>query len=155
MAFLQERDRQYVQTFFQERLERPVKMLAFGKRPSRIEIPGVRRNPLAEQTLQLVEEVGGLSDLIEVTTAYLGENDDLFDQWNVPKDRVPAIILTPEDGTDRGVWFFGAPSGYEFRTLLEDLADVSRGTTSLSDETRARLQELASPVHIQVFVTPT
>lgn len=155
MAFLQERDRQYVETFLKERMERPVKILAFGQRPTKLEIPGVRRNPLAEQSLELMAEVGQLSDLIDVTIAYAGEHDDLFEQWKVPKDRIPAIVLTPEDGQDRGVWFFGAPSGYEFRTLMEDLVDVSRGTTSLSDETRAALQELTSPVHIQVFVTPT
>ncbi|BAS25992.1 hypothetical protein [Limnochorda pilosa] len=155
MALLQERDRQYVQTFFKERLERPVKMLAFGQRPTKLEVPGVRRNPLMEQTLELVEEVGQLSDLLETTVAYAGENEDLFDQWNVPKDRLPALVLLPEDGVDRGVWFFGAPAGYEFRTLMEDLADLSSGATSLSQESRSKLQALADPVYIQVFVTPT
>ncbi|HEY8531034.1 MAG TPA: thioredoxin family protein [Limnochorda sp.] len=155
MAFLHERERQYVATFLKERLERPVKIVAFGRRPTRLEIPGVRRNPLAEQTLELMAELGRLSDLIDVTIAYVGEHEDLFQRWNVPKDRLPAIVLTPEDGRDRGVWFFGAPAGYEFRTLMEDLVDVSRGTTSLSDETRAALRGLSRPVHIQVFVTPT
>lgn len=155
MAILQERERRYVESFFKERLERPVKIFAFGRKPTRLEIPGVRRNPLAEQTLELMAEVGQLSDLIEVTIAYVGEDDHLFDQWQVSQDRLPAIALTGEDGRDRGVWFFGAPSGYEFRTFMEDVVDLSRGKTHLSDETRAALQELTQPVHIQVFVTPT
>src|SRR5690606_40436037 len=67
-----------------------------------LEIPGVRRNPLAEQTLELMAEVGQLSDLIEVTIAYVGEDDHLFDQWQVSQDRLPAIALTGEDGRDRG-----------------------------------------------------
>jgi thiol-disulfide isomerase/thioredoxin len=53
------------------------------------------------------------------------------------------------------VRFFGLPSGYEFATILEDIADVSRRRTRLSDATRERLAGLTEPLHVQVFVTPT
>ena len=51
--------------------------------------------------------------------------------------------------------FFGLPSGYEFATLLEDLVDVSRRRTRLSEATREALERLPEPLHLQVFVTPT
>jgi thiol-disulfide isomerase/thioredoxin len=39
--------------------------------------------------------------------------------------------------------------------LLEDLSAVSRGTTTLKQESRTKLASLTKPVHVQVFVTPT
>jgi glutaredoxin-like protein len=51
--------------------------------------------------------------------------------------------------------YLGIPAGLEFGTLLEDLAAVSRGTTTLKQESRTKLASLTKPVHVQVFVTPT
>jgi len=56
---------------------------------------------------------------------------------------------------DYGIRMYGLPSGYEFGTLVEAILDVSRGDSGLSDETRAGLKDLARPVHVQVFSTPT
>ena len=62
----------------------------------------------------------------------------------------------PERPSGAGlVRFFGLPSGYEFTTLIEDLVDLSKGSTRLSDATRQAVAELPAPVHLQVFVTPT
>ena len=51
--------------------------------------------------------------------------------------------------------FFGIPAGYEFSTLVEDILDLSKGTTALSEKTRTALEEVDQDLHIQVFVTPT
>jgi len=53
------------------------------------------------------------------------------------------------------VRYFGIPAGYEFSTLVEDLIDVSKGTTRLSEKTREILATVDQDLHIQVFVTPT
>jgi glutaredoxin-like protein len=67
--------------------------------------------------------------------------------------RVPTLVLR---GAARGVVrYVGIPAGLEFATLLDDLAAVSRGTTTLGDDSRTKLATLAGPVHVQVFVTPT
>ena len=47
------------------------------------------------------------------------------------------------------------PAGYEFSSLIEGLRMVSAGDPPLSDATRAALASLTSPVHLQVFVTPS
>ena len=66
---------------------------------------------------------------------------------------IPAFVL---QGQNKGqVRFFGIPAGYEFATLVEDLLNVSRGTTSLSEKTRDAFKEVNQNLHIQVFVTPT
>lgn len=67
--------------------------------------------------------------------------------------RVPTLVLR---GAAHGILrYLGIPAGLEFGTLLEDLAAVSRGTTSLTTESRTKLATLTKPVHVQVFVTPT
>jgi glutaredoxin-like protein len=70
-----------------------------------------------------------------------------------PIVKVPTLVLR---GAARGVVrYLGIPAGLEFRTLLEDLSAVSRGTTTLGNDSRAKLATLSKPVHVQVFVTPT
>ena len=59
-----------------------------------------------------------------------------------------------EDGGERAR-FFGAPAGYEFTTLLEDILEVGGGGSQLSEENRTAVAGLEGDVHIQVFVTPT
>ena len=59
-------------------------------------------------------------------------------------------------GTFTGIRYLGFPGGQEFTTFLEDLVDVSSGqAVSLSSDTRAWLESLSTPVHLEVFVTPT
>jgi hypothetical protein len=58
-------------------------------------------------------------------------------------------------GGGANVRFLGLPGGYEFSTLLADVVDVSKGRTDLSAEALALVRAIDTPVHIQVFVTPT
>jgi glutaredoxin-like protein len=53
------------------------------------------------------------------------------------------------------VRFFGIPGGYEFASFLESLKDGATGHAGIAPETREKLALVSSPVHIQVFVTPS
>jgi thiol-disulfide isomerase/thioredoxin len=68
----------------------------------------------------------------------------------------PDLPLTAADApeTDANVRFIGTPSGFEFSTLIADIVDVSRGQLPLSEETVEAIRAIATPVHLQVFVTP-
>ena len=68
-------------------------------------------------------------------------------------ERIPAIVLGNE-GNAR-LKFYGIPMGYEFATILEDIKTLSRGVSPLTMDTRKKLRKVNSPVHIQVFVTPS
>ena len=92
------------------------------------------------QAGEILGEVAGLSDLLTVAS-------------EERRGPLPEIWL---EGRARGeVRFVGLPSGYEFPALVDSIVDVSRGETSLSVETLARLGGLRDRVHIQVFTTPT
>ena len=72
-------------------------------------------------------------------------------------DKIPATVILEggEFGKDFGIRYYGIPSGYEFSSLIQDVMMVSGGDPQLSAEMVDWLAELKTPVHLQVFVTPT
>ncbi len=105
------------------------------------------------ETGQLLEEVAELSDKLELEKYNFTTDKEMVEKYNI--DKIPATVMVGEDGVDHGIRFYGIPSGYEFATLLEDILMLSEGDSGLADDTRAYLKTLDSPVHFQVFVTPT
>ena len=103
------------------------------------------------ETQQLVEEVAALSDQLTAEIHNFVVDKDKADELGV--DKIPAIAVIGAE--DYGVRLYGIPSGYEFAALLHAIRMVAAGNPELSDETMAALADLADPVHIQVFVTPT
>ncbi len=73
-------------------------------------------------------------------------------------ERGPALAVTPDAALrpDNGIRFHGFPGGYEFDSVLDAIARTARGEHGLSAEMASYLLELgATPVHLEVFVTPT
>ena len=103
------------------------------------------------ETRQLVEEMAQLSDQLTAEVY-----DFVADQEKVRElgiDKIPAIAVVGQE--DYGVRLYGIPSGYEFASLLHAIQAVAAGKPELSEETMQVLADLTTPVHIQVFVTPT
>jgi glutaredoxin-like protein len=68
-------------------------------------------------------------------------------------DRVPAIIISAP-GFDR-IRYYGAPLGNELPTLVHGVRMAATGKTDLSEQSRAQLRALETPVTLHVFFTPT
>ncbi|HLN45984.1 MAG: protein disulfide oxidoreductase [Chloroflexota bacterium] len=102
-------------------------------------------------TRQLVQEIASLNDKITVEVFDFVANADRAREYKVEK--IPALAIIGKK--DYGVRMYGIPYGYELQTLIGGIVNVSRGTTDLSDKTKAILADVKSPVHIQVFVTLT
>jgi alkyl hydroperoxide reductase subunit AhpF len=151
MALISERDRDTIRKHFEDELVGDIRITMFTEHSSPIIIPGREQCETCEQTRELLEEVAALSDRVELTVYELDKEPDKAAELGI--DRVPSFVVT---GAAKGrVRYFGIPSGYEFSALIEDLIDVSRGVTDLSDETRAFLGSLTEDVNIKVFTTPT
>ncbi len=103
------------------------------------------------ETQQLVEEVAELSD--QLTAEVYDFVADAGKAEELGVDKIPAIAVVGEE--DRGVRFYGIPSGYEFASLMSAIRTAAAGEAELSEETIATLADVSEPVHIQVFVTPT
>lgn len=151
MKFINDRDEQYLREQFEKELEQNVNIVFFTQSPSKIKVPEAIECQYCEETGQLLAEVVNLSDKIKLETHDIRVEPDSLKNLGV--DLIPAVVLTADSAAR--VRYFGIPSGYEFMSLIEDLIDISRGTTDLSDKTRERLKALNKNVHIQVFVTPT
>ncbi len=144
MSLLSDEDRRALVEMFQS-IDRPVRLLlAVGD-----------ECPTCSDTREIVEEVGSLSDIIEVEIVDLSDAGGRA--LSVGLDRAPglAVLGDAEHGGDFGIRYFGIPSGYEFSSLIQDIIMVGTGEFGLTEATRNALDDLEGPVHIQVFVTPT
>ena len=104
-----------------------------------------------EPTEQILDELGELSEKITVEEHNFPLEGALASDYGI--DRVPAIAVL--GAQDYGIRFLGIPSGYEFMSLLDAIQVVSAGDSGLRAESRELLAGLASPLTLQVFVTPT
>ena len=151
MRFIPEAEAEALGTHFEKMLEGPVTLDLFVEPTSPIVVPGRPECELCEETRALLEDVASLSNQITLTVHDARVETDVAREMGV--SRVPTLVVR---GAARGaVRYLGIPAGLEFGTLLEDLAAVSRGTTTLTTESRTKLATLTKPVHVQVFVTPT
>jgi glutaredoxin-like protein len=150
MANISPEDRQTLQTLFAQELRDDVNITYFTQRESVLIIPGQECSSCKE-TRELLEELTETSDKLHLTIKDFLRDEQEAEDLGIT--RIPAFIL---QGHAKGaVRYFGIPAGYEFSTLVEDLIDVSKGTTRLSEKTRERLAMVDQDLHIQVFVTLT
>ncbi len=146
MAIIPANIQDQVREVFQA-LAGPVKILMFTAAESECS--------QCQDARQLVEEVAGLSERIELQAYDLAKDADVAAQYQIEKAPAVAVLTGGSQPQDHGIRLYGIPSGYEFSSLIEDILLVSRGSTDLSAQTLAELAKLENPVHIQVFVTPT
>jgi glutaredoxin-like protein len=104
-----------------------------------------------KEARELVVELGTLSPKIKTKVYDFVKNGDEDIKYNIK--RIPAIAIVGKE--DYGIRYYGMPAVYEFLVLVEDILDVSRGTTLLSDILKKKLSEIKKSVHIQIFVSPT
>jgi len=142
MSLLAEKDVKYLEELFGKELENKVKLIFFHEDDCEYcELEG-----------QLLDEVQALSDKILVERYH--KDSEKGREYNI--EFAPALIITLEDGKDRGVRFYGVPSGHEFGTLIQDIVLFGKNAKpQLSQETIDKLNQLDKPVKISVFVTPT
>ncbi len=141
MAILQEKDKIEVQKRLQD-LPNPVKIINFTQE---LECDYCR------ETRQLLDEISQLSDKITLEVYNFVNDKEMVEKYNI--DKIPATVIMGDK--DYGIRFYGIPSGYEFSTLIEDIIMVSHRDSGLSPKTREKLATITTPVHFQVFVTPT
>jgi alkyl hydroperoxide reductase subunit AhpF len=109
-------------------------------------------DPESAQVKRIVEELATLDARLSAESYNFVLDKEKAEALGIA--RIPAVAILGEQ-KDYGLRFYGLPSGYAFGTLVDAVLDVSRADSGLTPETRAALAELARPVHLQVFSTPT
>jgi alkyl hydroperoxide reductase subunit AhpF len=143
MAILNDRDRLAV-TEELRKLAGPVKLVVFVEQLG----PGAE---YSVETERLVREVAECSDQVTVEVYNLHIDRDRAAAYGI--ERTPAIVI--EGARDYGIRFFGIPAGYEFTNLIDGMQVAASGEPRLSPETLERLRGVTTPIHLQVFTTPT
>lgn len=141
MPLLNDSVRAQVEKRFKE-LKDPVKIINFTQE---IECQ------FCAETRSLMKEISGLSDKLTFEVYNFVTDKEKAKQFNI--DKIPATVIMGEK--DYGIRFYGIPSGYEFVTVLESIAMVSKRESGLAAETKKKLAALTQPLHLQVFITPT
>ncbi len=141
MAFIQESDKAVIKERLSE-MRAPVTLRYFTQE---IECEFCR------ETHELLQELAALDDKIKLEVFDFTKNADEAGKFKIEK--IPATVVM--NSADYGIRFYGLPAGYEFSSLLEAMVMVSQGESGLSQESKDFLKQLKSPVHLQVFVTPT
>jgi len=126
-----------------QKLTNPVRLAVFSQ---------ALADPESEQVRRLVEEVAALDPKITAESYNFVLDTAKVEELKI--QRIPAIAVLGAE-KDHGIRMYGLPSGYEFGSLVDAILDVSSGESGLSEATRTALADLASPVHLQVFSTPT
>jgi alkyl hydroperoxide reductase subunit AhpF len=124
-------------------LVNPVRLVVFSQ---------ALAEPVSEEVRRLVEELAALDGRLSAESRNFVLDQERARELGV--ERIPAIAVLGET-EDYGVRLYGLPTGYEFGSLVESILDVSRGSSGLSDETRAGLAPLDRDVRLRVFSTPT
>jgi glutaredoxin-like protein len=102
-------------------------------------------------TRRALQQIAADGDDVTLETLNLVLDKEKAAEYGV--DRVPAVIIDAP-GRNR-IRFYGAPLGNELSNLLDAIEMSATGETRLSEQSRAQLKTLTSPVHLQVFFTPS
>lgn len=127
----------------------PVKLVVFSQ---------TLQHPESEEVRRLVEELCELDERLTLESKNFVIDQDAARALRIHHVPGMAILRTGTEGgadVDYGVRFFGLPMQYDFGVLIDAIVDVSRGEAALEESTLAALKELARPVHLQVYTTPT
>ena len=171
MSLLSPADQQKLREAF-ERMTRSVRLLFFSQAIG-CETCG--------ETRQILDELRGLSDRISVEEINLVLEGDKAKQYGV--DRTPAIAIAYGSGSsesgrsresggsseasstgdgrmsdtmkDSRIRFLGAPSGWEFVSLVQAVLLAGGRESALSAASLDRLRAVDRPITMQVFTTPT
>jgi glutaredoxin-like protein len=109
------------------------------------------------QTRQILDELPVLSERITVEEVNFILDAEKAKQYEI--DRVPAVALVGQDDAgaerDSKIRFLGAPSGYEFMSLIQAILLVGGRPSILSEASLQRVAEVTTPTKVHVFTTPT
>jgi alkyl hydroperoxide reductase subunit AhpF len=106
-----------------------------------------------EETRRILGELTQLTDRISVEEVNLVLDKERTGRYSI--DRAPSLVLLA-DNQDTRIRFLGAPTGYDFMSLVDGILAVSGASDSaLSADSLALVAGVTTPTAIHVFVTPT
>ena len=148
MGLLSPSDVEYLKDLFSKEMQDEVKILVFKSDDK-------SKCEYCDITVDVLKEVAEIDDRIKLEVYDIEDDEIIAEKYNV-KGRVPTIIFLTSDGVDKGVRYYGIPSGHEFSTVIQNIISFSKGAQpELSEASKEKLKAIDKPTEILVFVTPT
>jgi len=141
VTILKPSEQDYVRKVF-KLLAEEVKISFFSQQPE---------SQAGRETRQILEELAGMSDRVELRSYLFDEHKPEAAAFSI--DKLPATVI--EAKKDYGIRFFGIPAGYLVSSLIEDIVQVSKGVSELSEVSKEKLKQINSDLNLQVFVSAT
>ncbi len=142
MGFLREEDKEYLREEFEKKLKRKVELLHFTDKNNQSEY--------SRDTKALLEELVELNEYLTLTVK---------DCSNIEEFKAEGLELCPSTkitSERRGFMnFYGAPAGYEFQILVEDIIDIGSDNLPLPPDIVKELSKISKPIDIKIFITAT
>jgi len=142
LGLIPEMHKQHLKREFEAKLKGEVRLIMFTQETECSH---------CKQARELVQEIAGLSNKITAEIYDFVKDNEKAKENKI--DKVPAIAIVGKK--DYGIRYYGIPLGYEFKSFMDSIINISNETTNLTEETRKKLKTISKPVHIQVFVTLT
>ncbi|MEM3875903.1 MAG: thioredoxin family protein [Candidatus Micrarchaeaceae archaeon] len=133
-----------IKKVFEKNIENNVDLLFFHNKDK-------NKCEYCNKMLELLKEIANIDKRIVLTVKDIEKNRKEAQLLNI--DNAPALILNGE--IKYNLYYFGIPIGFEFPALINDIIDVSRGKTNLSDRAKEKVNSIKKEIDIKVFVTPT
>ena len=130
-------------------LPRPVTIEYFQTGGSRLTVPGrvaLPPCPDCRSTLELLQEVTAVSDLVSLGVHEFGHDPQLAAEYDV--DRVPGIVVN--GGSGRRLPLYGLPLGHFLPVLLDAMLRVAREPGEPPEEVTRILDEVDEPLQVRV-----
>jgi alkyl hydroperoxide reductase subunit AhpF len=103
-------------------------------------------------TKQVLDEIARLHDKVTIVEKSFVLDAEERAKYGI--ERAPAIVIL-SGGEDTRIRMYGAPTGYEFVSLVEGILLAGTRTHDLTEDSLALLAGVQQPLHVQVFSTPT
>ena len=146
MALISPDDQHKLRDAFAD-MTRPVRLLFFTQ---------MLESGTCEQARAILAELPPLSDKIAIEELNLILDADKARTFGI--DRAPSIALVYEDAgiiLDSRIRFVGAPSGYEFISLVHAILLAGGCGSNLGEDSLRLIAAVDRPLTMQVFTTPT
>ena len=127
----------------------PVTIEYFQTSASRLTVPGraaLPPCPDCRSTLELLQEVTAVSDLVSLGVHEFGHDPELAAEYDI--DRVPGIVVN--GGSGRRLHLYGLPLGHFLPVLLDAMLQVAREPREPPKEVARILDEIDEPLQLRV-----
>ena len=127
-------------------MESAVKIDYFHQSPSSVEIPG--RSPClsCEATKEVLEELAGLSDQINLTTYELSDEEEMASKRGI--EQAPGIVVRGEK--NRPLRLTGMPGGVFLAVVMQAIVSMGGQPLDLGGQLKSQLKKLRDTTEIRV-----